>query len=137
MTLARRLALAVLGAPFITMGYSGAVEPAGRVALAADLGIPSPEAAVRFNGAAMVAGGLGLVTGIMPRASALGLAVSLVPTTLAGHAFWKHDDPKARNLHRIQFLKNLSLLGGLLAVAVSADGRPTPSPPSTGSPSPR
>ena len=124
MTLARRLALAALGAPFVVLGYGGAANPGGRVALAADLGIPAAEAAVRFNGAAMVAGGIGLATGILPRASALGLAVSMVPTTLAGHAFWKQEDPGMRNIHRIQFLKNLGLVGGLLAVALAASDRP-------------
>ena len=124
MTLARRLALAALGAPFVVLGYGAAADPGGRVALAADLGIPAPEASVRFNGAAMVAGGVGLVTGVLPRASALGLAVSMVPTTLAGHAFWKQQDPGLRTTNRIHFFKNLGLVGGLLAVAMTASDRP-------------
>jgi uncharacterized membrane protein YphA (DoxX/SURF4 family) len=42
------------------------------------------------------------------------LAGSMVPTTLAGHAFWKVEDPAARKAQRIQFLKNAALVGGLL-----------------------
>jgi putative oxidoreductase len=49
-----------------------------------------------------------------------------VPTTLAGHAYWQHEDPAARKTNRIQFLKNLGLLGGLMAVAVTDRRRPTP-----------
>lgn len=117
------LARVLLAAPFVWLGWEAAAEPGGRVDLAADLGVPSPETAVRFNGAAMVAGGVGLASGIAPRAAALGLVASMVPTTLAGHAFWQHDDPGARKVNRIQFLKNLGLVGGLLAVAASSGTR--------------
>ncbi|MBL8929376.1 MAG: DoxX family protein [Kineosporiaceae bacterium] len=119
MSFLRRAGLVGLAAPFVVMGWSGATEPGGRVALAASLGIPSPEVAVRFNGAAMVAGGLALATGVLPRAAALGLAASLVPTTLAAHSYWRTEDPKMRTINRIQFLKNLGLLGGLVAVAAA------------------
>ena len=50
--------------------------------------------------------------------AALGLAASLVPTTLGGHAFWTHDDPAQRTNQRNHFNKNLGLLGGLLVVAL-------------------
>ncbi len=45
------------------------------------------------------------------------LAVNLVPTTVAGHAYWEHEDPTARAANRSHFLKNLGLIGGLLATA--------------------
>lgn len=122
MGLSRFAARAAMAAPFIVMGWSGATEPGGRVKLAEDLGIPNAEAAVRFNGAAMVAGGVALAAGVLPRAAATGLAVSMVPTTLAAHSFWTNDDPKMRNINRIQFLKNLGMVGGLLAVAFASEG---------------
>jgi putative oxidoreductase len=118
MPVARSAARLLLAAPFVVLGYEAAAEPGGRVDLAAALGVPNPEAAVRFNGAAMAAGGVALGLGVLPRAAAVGLAASLVPTTLAGHAYWHHDDPAARKQNRIQFLKNAGLLGGLVAVAV-------------------
>lgn len=117
----RRLSRLLLAAPFVILGYEAAAEPGGRVDLAADLGIPYPEAAVRLNGAAMVAGGAALGLGILPRAAATGLVASLVPTTLAGHRFWAHEDPAKRKTNRIQFLKNLGLLGGLVATAAATD----------------
>jgi len=50
---------------------------------------------------------------------ALGVAAavlvgSLVPTTFAGHDFWNVEDPAARTAQRTQFLKNLTMIGGLL-----------------------
>ena len=59
-----------------------------------------------------------------PRLSALVLAASLLPTTYAGHPFWEEKDPGARAGQRIQFFKNVSMLGGLLIAAVDTEGRP-------------
>jgi len=117
MHIAFRLALVALGLPFIWLGYEAAVAPGARVALAARLRLPRPDLAVRFNGAAMVAGGLGVATGVLWQAAAVGLVISLILTTLAGHAFWTESDAQVRKANRIQFLKNLGLAGGLLAAA--------------------
>jgi uncharacterized membrane protein YphA (DoxX/SURF4 family) len=79
---------------------------------------------VRLNGAAQVLGGVALATGNGRRLGALVLAGSLVPTTLAGHAFWQETDPAARANHKIHFMKNVSVLGGLLLAAVDTEGKP-------------
>jgi putative oxidoreductase len=99
---------------FISGGWNAFKAPELRAPSAAAIGIPFPELATRANGAAMVAGGVALATGIAVKPGAAVLALSLVPTTLAGHPFWKEDDPKARAQQRIHFLKNLAMLGGLL-----------------------
>ncbi len=114
-----RLPAAALGIPFLWLGCEAAREPGKRVTLAAQIKIPHPRLAVRANGGAMVLGGLGLITGVLPRAAAAGLVVSLIPTTLAGHAYWNETDVQARKAGRIQLLKNLGLIGGLLAIALS------------------
>ena len=64
----------------------------------------------------MVVAGSALALGVRARLAATILAASLVPTTVAGHPYWKEDDPRVRAMQRTQFLKNLGLLGGLLAV---------------------
>ena len=91
--------------------------------IAPGLPIPTdPATLVRINGGVQVAAGLALATGRMPRLSALVLAASLAPTTYAGHPFWEEKDPGARAGQRIQFFKNVSMMGGLLLAAV--DSRP-------------
>ena len=65
-----------------------------------------------------VLAGTALALGLGPRLSALALAGSMVPTTLAGHAYWTIEDPAARKLQRIQFHKNLAMIGGLLFAAL-------------------
>jgi uncharacterized membrane protein YphA (DoxX/SURF4 family) len=111
----RRLAEICLSGIFIVAGFESAKEPGGRVKKAEAFGVSDPELAVRANGAAMAAGGLALALGIMPRLAALGLIACLAPTTLAGHPFWKDEGP-GRQGQRVQFLKNLGLIGGLLLV---------------------
>ena len=110
---------------FIYGGLDAFRNPAGKVPRAekvapdiADVvGIDADtEQLVQFNGAVQIAAGITLVLGIFPRVSALLLAGSLVPTTLAGHRFWEEDDESARAQQTIQFLKNAAMLGGLLLV---------------------
>ena len=83
------------------------------------------EQAVRLNGAVQVAAGTLLALGRFPRLSALVLAATLVPTTAAGHRFWETEDKQERTQQRIHFLKNLSMLGGLLIAAVDTAGSPS------------
>jgi putative oxidoreductase len=80
---------------------------------------------VRVNGAVQVVGGALLASGKMPRLAALMLAGSLVPTTLAGHRFWAESDPQQRRTERVQFIKNVSMGGGLLLAGVDTDGKPS------------
>ncbi|HWD82911.1 MAG TPA: DoxX family protein [Kribbella sp.] len=79
---------------------------------------------VRLNGAAQVLGGVALASGKGRRLGASLLAASLVPTTLAGHSFWLEKDKAVRTQQRIQFMKNLGLMGGLLLAAVDTEGKP-------------
>ncbi|MFF1277528.1 DoxX family protein [Streptomyces marokkonensis] len=83
------------------------------------------EDAVRLSGAVQVVGGLLLATGRMSRPAALAIAVTLVPTTLAAHRFWEEEDPDQKAQQRIHFLKNLSMLGGLLIAADDTGSSPS------------
>jgi uncharacterized membrane protein YphA (DoxX/SURF4 family) len=83
------------------------------------------EQLVRLNGAVQVVAGALLGLGRVPRLSALAIAATLVPTTLAAHRFWEAEDPSDRTQQRIHFLKNLSMLGGLLIAADDTAGHPS------------
>jgi putative oxidoreductase len=122
----RPAARVLTGSTYVLLGFDALRAPGGRVDQAAPVlnairkVAPLPandEMVVRGNAAVqVVAGGL-LSFGIAPRLSALALAGSLVPTTLAGHAYWRIDDPAARKMQRIHFHKNLAMIGGLLFAA--------------------
>ena len=135
----RRLSRPLLASTFIVGGYHALKEPGARPEMASKLletarpyvkGTPAeaivddPELAVRLNGAAMLAGGLLLATGKAPRVGALLLAGSIIPTTIAGHSFWDEKDPQAKQMQMMQFLKNASMLGGVLLAAEDTAGKP-------------
>jgi uncharacterized membrane protein YphA (DoxX/SURF4 family) len=91
------------------------LSPGPRTTKAEELGVPlDPELAVRVNGAAMLTAGVALALGLWPRLAAGVLAGSLIPTTLAGHPYWRLDDPAARRQQRTHFFKNVGLFGGAL-----------------------
>jgi putative oxidoreductase len=93
--------------------------------IAPGLPVPTdPATQVRINGGVQVLAGLALATGRAPRISALALAATLVPTTYAGHPFWEEKDKATRSAQRIQFFKNVSMMGGLLLAGVDTAGKP-------------
>jgi putative oxidoreductase len=114
--LLRHLGRVGVASAFIKLGLDAAREPGGRPARVEAVGIPQPELMVRLNGAGMVVAGAALALGIRPRESALALLLLLAPTTVVGHPFWNEEDPAARHAQEVQFLKNASMAGGLLAV---------------------
>ena len=120
----RAVGRAALAAMFVTGGADAMLDPGPRAPRAAELGVPlEPELAVRVNGVTMLAAGLALGAGVLPRLAAAALAGTLVPTTLAGHPFWRVADPVARRQQRIHFFKNVGLFGGALLVLAE---RPAP-----------
>jgi putative oxidoreductase len=123
----RPAARVLTGSTYALLGFDALREPGARVGQAAGVlaavrtTVPLPaddELVVRANAAVQVVGGTLLALGLAPRLSALALASSLIPTTLAGHAYWTIEDPAARKLQRIQFHKNMAMIGGLLFAAL-------------------
>jgi len=136
MTPVHTVARALLAAVFIRSGVQAFTDPdklADRAKPFADkwgptldsVGLPTDaRTLVKLNGGVQAASGLLLATNTLTRPAALALAGSLVPTTMAGHDFWAHEEPAQKAAHRTQFLKNLGLLGGLLLAAVDTEGKP-------------
>lgn len=87
--------------------------------------VPSdPATLVRINAVAQLAGAAALATGRAPRLGGAVLAASLVPTTIAGHAFWSETDPATRANQKVHFFKNVSMFGGVLLAAVDTEAKP-------------
>ncbi len=63
-----------------------------------------------------VGAGLALLFGVQTKTAAQILAAYLIPVTLIFHAFWSLDGMD-RQMQLINFLKNLAILGGLLALS--------------------
>lgn len=120
MPLLRLIARSLFSTIFVVSGYDTILNPSRRAEIVSNtLHLPAPELMVRLNGASMLVGGSALALGIKPRWAALGLAAALVPTTYAGHQFWKQSDPAMRRMQLVHLYKNLSILGGLLTYALT------------------
>ena len=135
MTLVRRVARPLLGSVFVTGGVDALRNPKPLEPAAEPVGPPvakqlpylpeDTEQLVKINAAVQVVAGSLLSLGRLPRLSALALACSVVPTTLAGHRFWEIEDEEEREQQQIHFFKNAGLLGGLLIAAVDTQGKPS------------
>lgn len=119
----RSLARPLLASMFVVGGLEALRTPGGRVEAARAAGLSEPEKLVRANALTQLLGGLALATGRLPRLSSLALAGTLVPTTWVGHPFWSETDPAAKKGQQIHFLKNVSMLGGLLLAFADTGGR--------------
>lgn len=86
---------------------------------AAPVELPPDLVLVRANAVAQVVAGAALVLGIAPRPAAAVLIGSIGPTTAGGHRFWELEPGPERNAQRNHFLKNISILGGLLHVLIT------------------
>ncbi|MCJ0904229.1 DoxX family protein [Rhodococcus sp. ARC_M6] len=138
--LVRRIARPLLSTIFIVGGIDALRNPAQRAVKASPLidksvetlpgavtqKLPAdPETLVKLNAVVQIGGGVLLASGKAPRVASLALAGSLIPTTLAGHDFWNESDPSIRAMQRTNFVKNLSLLGGLMIASVDTEGKPS------------
>jgi putative oxidoreductase len=135
MSVLRFAARPLLASIFVIQGYDTFRQPERVAARAEPVVRPLAERvaavpddtvqAVRINGAVQAVAGSLLALGWWPRLSALAIAATLVPTTAAGHRFWEAEDQQERAQQRIHFLKNASMLGGLLIAAADTGGRPS------------
>jgi putative oxidoreductase len=134
--LIRRLARPMLAAIFIKGGVDTLLNPEPRVEKASPLlekaapnlpdQIPSePGELVRIDAGVKIAAGTLLAINKFPRLASLALAGSIIPTTVAAHAFWEKSDPTEKTAEQQQFLKNVAILGGLVLAAVDTEGKPS------------
>ena len=133
MTVTHALARALIAPVFIGGGADAIVRPDAKSDAAekmtrqlAKYGLPKDSVRlVRLNGGVQFVAGSMLVLGRLPRLSSAALAASLVPTTLAGHRFWEETDPSANAQQRVQLMRNVAMLGGLLLAATDRNGSPS------------
>jgi uncharacterized membrane protein YphA (DoxX/SURF4 family) len=131
---AEHIAGSLLAPMFIRGGWDAVQNPESKVKAAEPVTrviseklsfVPDdPAVLLRLNGAVQVGAGALLATGPFRRPAALLLIASLIPTTYAGHAFWKEVDEEKKAQQQIQFLKNAAMLGGLVLIVAGRRKRP-------------
>jgi uncharacterized membrane protein YphA (DoxX/SURF4 family)/propanediol dehydratase small subunit len=129
----------MLATTFITRGVDALRSPkpaadAARPTLEGLSKLPDPvganvptnaETVAKVTAGVQIGAGLLLATGRLPRLSSAALAVSVVPGSLGGHAFWNETDPDRKAAERKALFADLGLIGGLIIAAVDTEGRPS------------
>lgn len=117
--LAARILTAAL---FLVFGWGKLMHPEATAALFARIGVPVPALACVVAIAAELGGGLALLAGLFTRPLVVMLAAYTLVTAFVGHQFWNMTGG-AYVANEINFLKNFSIAGGLLALFVTGPGR--------------
>jgi putative oxidoreductase len=90
--------------------------------------VPMPEVAVPATGVALIVGGASILLGIKPKFGALAIIGFLAGVSPIMHDFWRAEDPNQRQNDMINFMKNMALLGGALALMGVEEPWPTSVP---------
>ncbi len=114
--LAARVAL---GVTFLVSGLGKVAGWSGTVAYAGSKGVP--EILLAGAVALEILGGVSVLAGWKTRWGAAALLAFLAPVTVVFHGFWGHQGAEVQ-LQMIQFLKNVSIAGGLLALGAAGPG---------------
>jgi len=85
-------------------------------------GVPNPKLALAGAIFLLSLGGVSVILGAWTRIGAFCLLVFLGAATWYFHDFWRFADPMQRQLQTIQFMKNLAIAGGLLALLAFGGG---------------
>jgi len=112
----------LLGSIFVLSGFQKLMGFSGLIAGIAGKGLPLPEVLAVLTVAIELGAGLLLVVGWKARWAALLLFLFTIPITLTFHNFWAMEGVEAA-MNKIQFLKNVSIMGGMLLVAAFGPGR--------------
>jgi putative oxidoreductase len=86
------------------------------IAFAASQGAPLASIGVPLMGVISLAGGLSILLGYRAKIGAWLIIAFLVIVTPIMHKFWGVADPMMAQLQMINFMKNLSMLGGALLI---------------------
>ncbi len=105
---------------FITSAFSHFTS--GAIGAAAAHGVPLATVLVPAAGILALLGGVSVLLGYRARFGAFLLLVFLVPVTLVMHRFWGLADPSVAQLQKVNFMKNLSMMGGALMLMYYGSG---------------
>ncbi len=103
----------LLGGYFLQAGYGHFKNLSHMAGYAGSKNVPVPKLAVGFTGLLLLVGGATILLGSWTNLGIYSLILFLIPVTFQMHAFWKDTDENQKMNNRINFLKNLALLGAL------------------------
>jgi putative oxidoreductase len=112
----------LLAATFAVSGYGKIHSFAGTAAFMASRGLPMTDVLLVLAILAELGGGLAIIIGWKTRWAALAIIVFTAVATAVFHNFWAVA-PEQAMMQQIQFMKNLSIIGGMLLLVAFGPGR--------------
>lgn len=113
-----------LATVFLWSGYGKLVHMDGNIGYMKAYGMPGSEFMIWLALIVEIVGGMMLLLGWKARWAAVALALFTIPATFIFHAYWGVPADQALN-QQIHFMKNLAIVGGLLALIAHGAGRYT------------
>jgi putative oxidoreductase len=77
-------------------------------------GAPAPRLTVAGSGIVLLLGGLSIILGAYPTVGIVLLVFFLVVASFKFHNYWSVDDAQMKQADKINFMKNMALVGALL-----------------------
>ena len=74
-------------------------------------GVPAPKLLVSVSGLMIILGGVSILLGLRPFFGVVLVTLFLIPVTFWIHNYWNDKDPMTRINNKVNFQKNLALLG--------------------------
>jgi putative oxidoreductase len=93
----------------------------GTAKMIADKGLPQADALLSVAVVLEIVGGASVLFGLFARLGAVALLAFLLPVTFLMHNFWALEGGEQMN-HMINFMKNVSITGGVLLVLAFGAG---------------
>jgi putative oxidoreductase len=112
----------LLAALFVWSGIGKIAGFAGTAGYIASKGLPMAEVLAAATIVVEVGGGLAIAAGWRARGAALLVALFTIVASVIFHNFWAAP-PEQAMMQQIAFMKNLSIIGGLLLLAAFGPGR--------------
>ncbi len=104
----------LFGGYFIMSGYNHLANLQMMSGYTQSKGVPASKPAVIITGILLLIGGISTLFNFYPEIGLIALVIFFVPVTFLMHAFWKVQDPMAKMGERVNFFKNIALLGATL-----------------------
>jgi putative oxidoreductase len=116
--LAGRILMSVL---FLISGFFKIGGYSQMVAYSSSKGLPMAGVAIACAAVIELAGGLAIIAGFQTKIAAWVLFLYLIPVTFFFHNFWAMQGAEQQQ-NMIDFLKNVSIMGGLVILASNGAG---------------
>ena len=112
----------LLGAIFLMSGFGKLAHLGGFIDNMGDSGVPLAAVTAPLGACVEFFGGLALVLGAWTSLAAVAVAAFTLAATLVAHRFWQAAADQ-QMMQQINFMKNLAIIGGMLALAAIGGGR--------------